>query len=130
MPRFGRSSKKQLKTCNKSLQELFNEVIKHFDCTIIEGYRNESDQNSAVANGFSKAMYPNGRHNKLPSDAVDVAPYPIDWDDTERFIYFAGFVKGIASQMDINIIWGGDWNNNTQLKDNNFQDLVHFELKK
>lgn len=24
--------------------------------------------------------------------------------------------------------WGGDWNNNTELKDNSFDDLVHFEL--
>jgi len=26
----------------------------------------------------------------MPSDAVDVAPYPIDWNDKERFYYFAG----------------------------------------
>ena len=129
MPRFGTSSKKRLKTCDSSLQNLFNEVIKYFDCTIIEGYRNEEDQNSAVAKGFSKVLYPDGKHNRMPSNAVDVAPYPIDWDDTERFIYFGGFVKGIAASMGINIIWGGDWNDNTQLTDNNFDDLVHFELK-
>lgn len=129
MPRFGTSSKKRLKTCDSSLQDLFNEVIKYFDCTIIEGYRNEEDQNSAVAKGFSKVLYPDGKHNRMPSNAVDVAPYPIDWDDTERFIYFGGFVKGIAASMGINIIWGGDWNDNTQLTDNNFDDLVHFELK-
>ena len=70
-----------------------------------------------------------GLSNANPSRAVDVAPYPIDWSDRERFTYFAGFVKGIASQMGIDIIWGGDWDNDTDLKDNGFDDLVHFELK-
>ena len=37
---------------------------------------------------------------------------------------------GIASQMGIDIIWGGDWDGDTDLKDNAFDDLVHFELKK
>jgi peptidoglycan L-alanyl-D-glutamate endopeptidase CwlK len=60
---------------------------------------------------------------------VDVVPYPIDWKDRERMTYFAGFVMGIASQMDLKIRWGGDWNMNTELKDNNFDDLPHFEIR-
>jgi peptidoglycan L-alanyl-D-glutamate endopeptidase CwlK len=43
--------------------------------------------------------------------------------------YFAGFVKGVASQMGIPIRWGGDWNSDNNLKDNKFDDLPHFELK-
>ena len=130
MPKFGIRSKRNLYTAHPDLIRLFEEVVKSFDCTVIEGHRSKERQNKLFDEGKSKLKYPKGKHNATPSNAVDVAPYPIDWDDTERFIYFAGFVKGIASQMDINIIWGGDWNNNTQLKDNNFQDLVHFELKK
>ena len=42
--------------------------------------------------------------------------------------YFAGVVKGIASQMGIGIRWGGDWDMDTEVKDNRFDDLVHFEL--
>ena len=130
MPKFGSTSKRRLSTCEKDLQLLFKEVVKGFDCTIVCGYRGEKDQNEAYERGNSKVKYPHGRHNANPSRAVDVAPYPIDWSDRDRFHYFAGYVKGIASQMGIDVIWGGDWDNDTDLKDNGFDDLVHFELKK
>ena len=129
MPRFGRRSRKNLETCNEDLQELFNEVIKFFDCTVIQGHRGKEEQNKYFDEGKSKVKYPNGRHNANPSNAVDVVPYPIDWEDTDRMYYFAGFVKGLAAQMAIPIRWGGDWNNNTEVKDTNFKDLPHFELR-
>ena len=129
MPRFGRRSKERLATCHEDLQKVFNEVIKHVDCSILCGYRNEEDQSAAVASGHSKAQYPNGRHNKVPSNAVDVAPYPIDWEDTERFTLFAGFVLGIAKSMGIDLIWGNDWDGDFKTKDTNFRDYPHFELK-
>ena len=61
--------------------------------------------------------------------AVDVAPYPIDWEDRDRFHYFGGYVLGIAKSLGLNIRWGGDWDQDTQTKDNKFDDLVHFEIK-
>jgi len=130
MPRFSRRSKQRLNTCDERLQELFKEVVKGFDCTIIEGYRNKAKQNAAYNSGHSKVKYPNGKHNKTPSVAVDVAPYPIDWKDRDRFHYFGGYVLGIASKMGLKIRWGGDWDMDTQTKDNRFDDLVHFEIKK
>ena len=129
MPRFGKRSKSRLATCDSRLQNLFNEVIKHFDCSVLEGHRGEKEQNEAYAKGNSKLRYPDGKHNKIPSVAVDVVPYPIDWQDRERMTYFAGFVMGIASGMGLKIRWGGDWNMNTELKDNNFDDLPHFEIR-
>tara|TARA_R110000787_G_scaffold44344_1_gene108873 strand:+ start:447 stop:842 length:396 start_codon:yes stop_codon:yes gene_type:complete len=129
MPKFGSRSKSRLKTCDTRLQDLFNEVIKHFDCSVIQGHRGKEDQNKAFKEGKSKLKYPNGNHNKSPSKAVDVAPYPINWNDRERFTYFAGYVVGIASQMGLKIRWGGDWDMDTEVKDNNFDDLPHFELR-
>ena len=111
------------------LQELFYQVVKHFDCTILEGHRGKERQDKAYADGKSKVKYPNGKHNQFPSVAVDVAPYPIDWSDRDRFHYFGGFVLGVAKQMGMNIRWGGDWNQDTKTKDNKFDDLVHFEIK-
>ena len=129
MPKFGRKSREKLATCEKELQNLFNEVVRHFDCSVLVGYRGRNEQDIAFESGHSKVKWPNGKHNKKPSFAVDVAPYPIDWDDRERFIYFGGFVKGCAFRMDIPLRWGGDWDSDNQLSDNNFDDLVHFELK-
>jgi peptidoglycan L-alanyl-D-glutamate endopeptidase CwlK len=129
MPRFSTRSKSRLNTCDDRLVKLFEEVVKHFDCTIIEGHRGQKKQDEAYNKGNSKVKFPNGKHNKSPSVAVDVAPYPIDWRDRDRFHYFAGYVLGIASQMGIKIRWGGDWDMDTQTKDNSFDDLVHFEIK-
>jgi hypothetical protein len=129
VPSFSGPSKKRLSTCDKKLQTLFNEVVKHFDCSVLCGHRGEEEQNKAYKAGNSQKQFPHGKHNKLPSNAVDVAPYPIDWDDRERFQYFAGFVLGTAKQLNINIRYGGDWDGDNDLKDNNFDDLVHFEIK-
>ena len=130
MPKFGSRSKNNLATCHEDLQDLFNEVIKHVDCSVICGHRNKQEQNEAFEKKRTKVKYPNGRHNAKPSMAADVVPYPIDWDDRERFHLFAGFVLGIAQSMEINIRWGGDWNKNFEVDDNNFDDLPHFEIIK
>jgi len=129
MPKFGQSSKKRLSSCHPKLKKVFNEVIKTVDCSVLEGRRSKVRQNALYEEGKTKVKYPKGRHNSNPSNAVDVVPYPIDWDDRERFIYFGGFVKGCAFRMDIPLRWGGDWDSDTQLSDNKFDDLVHFELK-
>jgi hypothetical protein len=129
MPKFGKRSKENLATTHPDLQELFNEVIKHFDCSIICGHRGIKEQNEAYSKGLSKLKYPLSKHNKRPSKAVDVVPYPIDWGDKKRMYYFAGVVKGIAIKMGINIRWGGDWDSDTEIKDNSFIDLPHYEIK-
>ena len=123
MPHFGRRSSKNLATCDARLQKVFNEVIKHFDCTILEGHRSEDLQNKYYSEGKSKLRYPKSKHNKLPSLAVDVIPYPVNWSDTDRMRYFAGFVMGVAASMKITLRWGGDWDQDTELKDNKFQDF-------
>ena len=129
MPKFGKKSKEQLLTCREELQEVFNEVIKTVDCSVLEGHRSKDRQNALYKEGKTKVTYPKGRHNSSPSRAVDVCPYPVNWSDRERFTLFAGFVLGIAKSMNINLRWGGDWNQNWEVNDNQFDDFPHFELK-
>lgn len=47
------------------------------------------------AAGLSKVKN-GGTHSTVPSRAVDIAPYPVDWADKERFVLLAGFVLGVA----------------------------------
>ena len=129
MARFGRKSRERLKSCDPRIQDLFNEVIKHVDCSVLEGHRSEERQNRLYDEGKTKVRYPKGRHNSSPSRAVDVTPYPVDWKDRERQTLFAGFVLGIARGMGLNIRWGGDWDQDFQVADNRFDDFPHFELK-
>ena len=129
MPKFGRKSRERLATCDKKLQDVFNEVIKKVDCSVLEGHRDERRQDKLYEEGKTKVRYPMGRHNSKPSRAVDVAPYPIDWKDRERFHLFSGYVIGLARGMGITLRWGGDWNMNFEVDDNNFDDFPHFEIR-
>ena len=149
MPSFGTASKAQLNTCDNRLITLFDNVVLTYDCTIIEGHRNMVRQNKFYADGRSKVSWPNGKHNKSPSQAVDAAPYmtgrgipwpvtPTDWNNKEQrdkyikdlaqFYAFANYVLGMADILDIPIRYGGDWDRDHDLHDNKFDDLVHFEL--
>lgn len=125
---FSKRSSGRLEECHPDLQKLFFEVIKHVDCTVICGFRNEADQMEAFRAGKSRVTFPNSKHNLLPSMAVDVVPFPIDWSDLKRFYMFVGFVRGIAKSMNINIRCGADWDGDFDIKDQNFHDLPHFEL--
>ena len=128
MAKFGTLSEKHLRTCDPRLQILFRDVVQTYDCTILVGHRGQEDQDKAVREGNSKVSWPNGRHNSKPSMAVDVAPHPIDWKNAKRFYHFAGYVQGKASEMGITLRWGGDWDRDFDLDDQDFMDLVHFEV--
>ena len=125
MPRFSNKSLRRLNTCNPKLQYLFKEVVKHFDCSIIEGKRSLKRQKELLKDGATKTL--NSEH--LSGRAVDVYPYPVDFEDRDRWHYFGGYVLGTAKQFGIDLIWGGDWNNDTKTKDNTYDDLCHYELR-
>ena len=129
MPRFGTKSKERLATCDERLQKVFNEVIKHVDCSVLEGHRGQERQDKLYEEGKTKLKFPMGRHNMAPSNAGDVTPYPVDWEDRERQTLFAGFVIGIARSMGIKLRWGGDWDMDFRVMDNRFDDFPHFEIR-
>ena len=120
MPSFGNRSKERLLTCHQDLQKIMLDAIGVMDFTILCGHRGEEEQNEAFTNGKSNAQWPFSKHNKLPSHAVDIAPWPIDWEDTERFARLAGIIEGIAFKHDIEIKWGGDFKS--------IKDMPHIEL--
>lgn len=121
MPKFSEKSLEKLETCDERLQVLCKEVVKIMDCVVLCGHRNEEEQNKAYKNGHSKAQWGQSKHNSFPSKAVDLAPYPIDWYNKERFARLAGVVDTIAHQYGFRIKWGGDFKN--------FTDMPHFELE-
>lgn len=128
MPYFGARSKLRLSSCHPKIQDVMNAVIPHIDFTIIYGFRNEADQTTAFEAGNSQVPWPQSTHNSDPSEGIDVAPYPIAWDDRERFTLLAGMIIMAAYDLDIVLRWGGDWDRDTEVKDNRFDDLGHFEL--
>lgn len=137
-----------LETCHKDLKVIAMEIIKVHDCSILCGYRGKHEQNEKFRFGLSKKQFPNSKHNHKEggvkqSLAIDMAPYikgiGVKWPDLRdglkiyskqlgRFYVFAGIVLGIAAMKNIKLRWGGDWDMDTDIMNNQFDDLVHFEL--
>tara|TARA_R110000796_G_scaffold33027_1_gene85945 strand:- start:5853 stop:6233 length:381 start_codon:yes stop_codon:yes gene_type:complete len=125
MYRFGRKSKERLKGVDSNLIKVLNELIKIMDVTIIEGVRSKERQEQLLAQGKTKTKY--SKH--ITGKAVDLAPYPINWEDREMFHYMGGMLRGIGQSMGLKIRWGGDWDSDGDINDNKFDDLVHVEIK-
>lgn len=150
MPYYSERSKRRLHTCHSDLQTLMYQVIKNIDVTILEGLRGKEKQNRLHEQGLTQLRWPNSKHNrevlpKVPrhyerisederSLAVDVAPYPIDWNDFKRFrdvgFYILGTADALYSEGKLGhqVRWGADWNQNYSIEDESFIDAVHFEL--
>jgi len=128
MAKFSKISRDRLATCHADLQKVMNAAIKRSDFSILCGYRGAKEQNDAFERGTSKLKFPNSKHNKKPSRAVDVAPYPIDWGNIDRFIALADIVLDEAKKLGVKVRWGADWNRNGKWQDEKFRDWPHFEL--
>ena len=128
MPSFGTSSRKKLDTCHKDLIDVCELVIETYDFTVLEGLRSDARQEELFRQGKSKLRAGQSKHNGELSFAVDIAPYPIDWNDTKRFYFLAGLMFQAAADLNIRLRWGGDWDNDWIHTDQSFHDLPHFEL--
>ena len=115
------------KLVHPDIKRLLVEAIKDtpIDFTVIETVRDMRKQKEYYNKGKSKTL--NSRH--IPScnksglcEAADLAPYPIDWNDIERFRALAAHILKKAEELNIPITWGGDWTS--------FIDMPHYELKR
>lgn len=120
MYKYSKRSLKRISELHPDLQTICFELIKLMDVTILEGHRNKEKQDKAYKDGNSFLKWPNSKHNLTPSLAVDIAPYPINWTNIERFEYMLGLVQGIAHEKNIRIRLGKDFKN--------LNDYPHIEL--
>ncbi len=128
MPSFGERSRSVLATVDPRLQEVCKLVIQNYDFTVLEGYRTDERQEALFRDGKTTKRAGESNHNLVPSKAVDIAPWPLDWDDRARFFLLAGFMYQAAAGLGIRLRWGGDWNGNWDHTDQTFHDLPHFEI--
>lgn len=115
---FNEKSRQKLETVHPKIQKIVNEVIKIYDFSIIWGYRGKELQDKFYNMGTG-LKWPTSKHNTEPSLAVDVAPYPIDWQNEKEFVILAGLILAEAKKQGIDLVWGGLW-----LR----RDLGHFQL--
>lgn len=122
-------SKVQYDTLHPDLKRIIDVALMRSkrDFSVVWGYRGEQLQNKFYKSGNSDLPYPRSKHNHknkmgdIESLAFDFCVYPVDWNDTNGFIYLAGLFIGIAEELGIKVKWGGLWKS---------RDLGHIELEK
>ena len=93
--------------------------ITEIDFVVTEGLRTKERQAELFKAGASQTM--NSRH--LTGHAVDLAAWggKVRWD-WPLYAKLAQAMKAAAKEVDVSIVWGGDW---TSLRDG-----PHFELNR
>ncbi len=120
MPSFSQRSKRARAELHPKLQQIVDEAIKEIDFVILDAQRGRAEQERAFKQGNSKAHFGQSAHNFEPAVAMDICPYPIDWNNIERFKEMAKVVKAKAKALGIEVDYGGDWKS--------IKDYPHFEL--
>lgn len=98
------------------------------DFLVLEGVRTPERQRELYAQGRTKpgkkvtwTLVSN--HFKKADGfgrAVDLCPFPVDWNDHKKFAAIAKAMKEAAKAEGVPLAWGGDWRTN--------KDSPHFEL--
>ena len=60
--------------------------------------------------------------------AVDLVPYPVDWNDLTKFDQVAKAMFAAADELGVSIRWGADWDNDGNYREKGEYDSPHFEL--
>ena len=127
MPKFSNRSMTNLNSCHLVLRRVMSLAIEKADFTVLCGHRGQEEQDAAFEAGNSELKCARSKHNYDRSNAVYIAPYPIDWHDEARFHSVAAEVKRAwgamtdGAKMGYDLSWGGDWVS--------FRDLPHWELR-
>lgn len=124
---FSASSAARLAECDIRLQLVIAHLALYNDIVVVTGYRGQAAQEAAFRAGHSKVRYPNGSHNLFPSMAVDIQP--VTGGRLTRFALGAKAVL-LGQMYRIPLRWGGDFNNDSNLDQKEFEDPYHLEIRR
>ena len=107
------------------------------DFVVIEGVRTQARQDELWAQGrtkpgpivtWTKDASSDGMGKDGYGHAVDICPFPVDWNDLSKFdaIYVA--MMAAAQELGVRLRYGGDWDMDGKLREKGEMDSPHFEL--
>ena len=134
MNKFGRKSSDNLCTATTILQKAAHIVLAIKDHSVLKGHRGQDEQDEAyyAEPQRSKVSWPNGKHNGLPSLAIDVQTYPRPKKKQklrEEQYYLLGMYVGVLHMLGKKARTGADWDQDGEISDNGWDDLFHVEIK-
>jgi D-alanyl-D-alanine dipeptidase len=109
--------------------------ISEVDFMVVEGLRTKQRQEGLYAQGRTKAgkiVTWTMKSKHIDGLAVDIAPVnkdgSIDWNSLVKFDKMAQAMFNAAKELNVDIRWGADWNQNGKKREKGETDSPHFEL--
>lgn len=128
MGSFSQRSLALLAELDPELQRVLRTAIRtgpDFTILPLGARRTPEQQAQLLREGKTKTL----QSKHLTGEAVDLAPFPVDWNDLKRFHVLAGYILATATALGVTLRWGGDWDSDFTYTDQTFHDLPHFELR-
>lgn len=129
-------SKTSLARLNGVDQELVAVVkraieISEVDFSVLEGMRTMQRQRELYAQGRTapgKIVTWTMKSKHIEGKAVDLVPYPLDWNDLAKFDAIREAMFDAAEELGVKIRWGADWDCDGNYREKGEYDSPHFEL--
>lgn len=106
------------------------------DFSVLCGVRTAEEQKELYAQGRTKpgaVVTWTLKTNHLPGadgygHAVDLVPYPVDWNTLSKFDAIAAAMMQAAEELGVTIRWGADWDMDGLARERGESDSPHFEI--
>ena len=94
------------------------------------GMRTPEEQNKLFKDGYSQCDGYEKLSKHQTGDAIDLNVFVNGKyvNNNEMMCIVAGVMFSCASELDIKIRWGLDWDSDGDIRDTGFRDIYHFEL--
>lgn len=131
--KLGKTSLARLKGVDETLVNVVKRAIEisEVDFGVLEGLRTLERQRELYSQGrgnHGKIVTWTMKSRHLEGKAVDLVPYPLDWNDLEKFDKIAKAMFKAAKEQDVNLRWGADWDMDGNYREKGEYDSPHFEL--
>jgi peptidoglycan LD-endopeptidase CwlK len=136
--KLGERSVSRLRDVHPTLAAVVHRAIRitEQDFSVLCGVRTLAEQRELYAQGRTKpgqivTWTLKSRH--LPAAdgfgrAVDLVPYPVDWNTLSKFDAIAKAMFQAADELGVLLRWGADWDGDGILRERGESDSPHFEL--
>ena len=130
---LGKTSLARLKGVDEQLVNIVKRAIEisEVDFTVMEGVRTLERQRELYAQGRTapgKIVTWTMKSRHIEGKAVDLVPYPLDWNDLEKFNKIKDAMFQAAREQDVNLRWGADWDGDGKYREKGEYDSPHFDL--
>jgi len=107
------------------------------DFMVLEGVRTPERQRQLYAQGRTKpgnkvTWTLNSNHFINPKTgkghAVDLVPYPVDWNDLAKFDAINDAMQTAAKELGVKLRWGADWDRDGKPRERGESDSPHWEI--